>query len=114
MWLIADGLWRLRRFSRIEAGVLTWHTYEFMRTRLEQKSGAAAQACAERSLSAKQAAIDDLQANLDYAAIAFMADVNGPNTLGNLSRYETTLANRTMKYMADLHKLQSNQVSTSS
>ena len=35
VWLIADGLWRLRRFSRIEAGVLTWHTYEFMRTRLE-------------------------------------------------------------------------------
>ncbi|MFP6642115.1 MAG: hypothetical protein VCF24_00935 [Candidatus Latescibacterota bacterium] len=60
MWLIADGLWRMRRFSRIEAGVLTWHTYEFMRTRLEQKPSDVTLAQREGSLGAKQAALRDL------------------------------------------------------
>ncbi len=106
--LIADGWWRLRRFSRAEAGILTWYAYERIRKRLDEQAGSSTPP--EGSIGQKKARLRAKQADIDYAAQAFLADAMGADVLSKLSRYETTMLNRTLRAMKELRELRACQI----
>ena len=76
--IIADGQWRLRRFSRAEAGVMTWYVYQRLIKRIDQESGPLPP---EGSPMATKADLRKRQVDISHAALAFMADVESGNVL---------------------------------
>ena len=108
--LIADGLWRLQRLSRIETGIMTWHLYEMLQKRVDQEMAPSPER-GRGSAESKKAELRRRQAtDIDFASQAYLADVEGADALSKLSRYETAIANRVMGWMKELRELQSDQV----
>ena len=109
---IAAGLWRLRRFIRVEAGIFTWNRYQIdldrasayqndyvdqmMYDSLPHISNEKAEATAKRVELRMQDAVPTL-------GMAFVKDASDENALGKLTRYET--AARRALYQA-LHEFQ--------
>ena len=111
--LIADGMWRLRRFSRAEAGVMAWYVYERLRMRVDEESSHYP-SNPDNSAAARKAKIRKLQEDIPYAAQAFLADAEGADVLSKLSRYETTIVNRVMRAMKELRELRAGRIETAS
>ena len=87
---------------------MSWHVFERLRERLDDevatRTGQNSAAADSKIKLAKN------QAGVDYAAQAFLSDALGPNVLAKLSRYETAIANRTLRAMRELRELRADQV----
>jgi hypothetical protein len=105
--IISDGLWRRRRFSRAEAGVMTWYVYKRLGERIDEESGSLAP---EGSPGAKKAELRKRQSDISHAAQAFIVDVENGNVLEKMSRYETTIVNRVFRAMKELRELNAQRI----
>ena len=104
---IVDGVWRLRRLSRVEPGILTWHIYQKLEERIDQESVRPhLVSVAEKKAQLRRKQVTEI----DLAAQAFLIDASGPDVLSKFSRYEGAIANRVLKWMRELRELQSSQI----
>jgi hypothetical protein len=132
--MAADLSWRLRRCSKIEHGILVlgvagyqehfwtelqriveWTVADVVRVAKQELSPEAVGRLINReALEGAQRVIDDaVDANdSDEARLAsgWIEDVNGPNGLPKLSRYETALWNRLAQVLARLDEVQSKRL----
>ncbi len=108
---IAVGLWRLRRFFRVEAGIFTWHLYDIDLDRtkaykdehLEKLYDVLPEISDEKADSEGKRVKKRLQDAVPTLGKAFIKDASRENALGKLTRYET--AARRAFYQA-LHEFQ--------
>src|SRR5215217_4692424 len=117
---IIDATWRLRRLSRVEAGIFTWELYE----ELAQRAHEEAQTY-EITLDAlpfpditdeekREEALDraeEIKREQHRAEIAtlgrtFIRDADTANAFSKLSRYETAIEGRLYKAYHELQRLQ--------
>ena len=116
---LAWDLWRLRRIPGIEAGLLTWHCYQKLLDRLEAAVDGHPSQRNQRTdgdetrqmfLRGRAELLAKRSTEVELAAQGFMADAMGPNSLSNLSRYQTALVNNLTKIVGTLQTLQSFRV----
>ena len=79
---IIDAVWRLRRASRVEAGIFAYELSEFRAIR------------------------SDSDIDTAMLGLSFIRDANTANAFSKLSRYETTLERSLFKALHELQRLQ--------
>ena len=118
---IVDGLWRLRRATHIETGILTYAYHDRVCKEAERKLAEGKVPDFSRFISDVPDALDDAEETLrmavetrdkevSFLGQAFIEDAENRNALTKLSRYETTLWNQVLKARQELTALQEKRV----
>ncbi len=85
---IIAAQWRLRRLSRVEAGIFAWQLSRGFAREAESQTDTAA------------------------LGLSFIGDANGSNAFSKLSRYETAIERSLYKALHELQRLQAAHTST--
>ena len=117
---IIDATWRLRRLSRVEAGIFTWELYEELAERAQEEAETYESSVLDELRAAN---ITDHQKHQEALSRAeemkskqhagtatlgrtFIRDADTANAFSKLSRYETGIEQRFYKAWHELQRLQ--------
>src|SRR5215216_2423812 len=117
---IIDATWRLRRLSRVEAGIFTWELYEELVQRAQEEAQTyeitldalpfpdiTDEEKREEALSrAEEIKREQHCAKTATLGRTFIRDANTANAFSKLSRYETGIEGRFYKAYHELQRLQ--------
>jgi len=124
---IIDATWRLRRLSRVEAGIFTWELYEELAQRAqeeaqtyernsldpysEERYGAYTRVTDDHKHQEALSRAEEMKSKQHRAETAtlgrtFIRDANTANAFSKLSRYETGIEGRFYKAYHELQRLQ--------
>ena len=117
---IIDATWRLRRLSRVEAGIYTWELYEELAQRAQEEvrtyeitldalpfPDITDEEKREEALSrAEEIKREQHGAETATLGRTFIRDANTANAFSKLSRYETGIEGRLYKAYHELQRLQ--------
>src|SRR5215208_389152 len=123
---IIDATWRLRRLSRVEAGIFTWELYEELAQRAqeeaqtyernsldpysEERYGAYTRITDDQKHKEATSTAEEMKSKQHRAETAtlgrtFIRDANTANAFSKLSRYETGIEGRFYKAWHELQRL---------
>src|SRR5215212_1612403 len=124
---IIDAVWRLRRLSRVEAGIFTWELYEELAERaqeeaetyersttddfIENQYGPSTRITDEQKHQEALSKAEEMKSKQHRAETAtlgrtFIRDANTANAFSKLSRYETGIEGRFYRAWHELQRLQ--------
>jgi hypothetical protein len=124
---IIDATWRLRRLSRVEAGIFTWELYEELAQRaqaeaqtyersttddfIENQYGPSTRITDEEKHQEAISRAEEMKSKQHRAETAtlgrtFIRDADTANAFSKLSRYETGIEGRFYKAYHELQRLQ--------
>lgn len=118
---IVDATWRLRRLSRVEAGIFTWELYEELAERAQEEAETYKSSVLDELRAANitdhqkhQEALsraEEMKSKQHRAETAtlgrtFVRDADTANAFSKLSRYETGIEQRFYKAWHELQRLQ--------
>lgn len=118
---IIDAIWRLRRLSRVEAGIFTWELYEELAERAQGEAESYVHTYPDgmggktiiMNHQRHQEALDKAEemktkqrAGTAPLGRTFMRDADRANAFSKLSRYETGIEQRFYKAWHELQRLQ--------
>jgi hypothetical protein len=118
---IVDATWRLRRLSRVEAGIFTWELYEELAERAQEEAETYESSVLDELRAANitdhqkhQEALsraEEMKSKQHRAETAtlgrtFIRDADTANAFSKLSRYETGIEQRFYKAWHELQRLQ--------
>ena len=112
---IAELNWWLGRVGRIESGILSWQYHEELLARLKRGDSSydyirELQGNMSNPEALEVAELRFVKDMVSIGAQAFMLDATGADTLGKLTRYETSLENSLFKALKQLQELQAGRV----
>ncbi|HEX2097775.1 MAG TPA: hypothetical protein VHF46_01790 [Rubrobacteraceae bacterium] len=118
---IVDATWRLRRLSRVEAGIFTWELYEELAERAQEEAETyefsvldelrAANITDHQKHQEALSRAEEMKSKQHRAETAtlgrtFIRDADTANAFSKLSRYETGIEQRFYKAWHELQRLQ--------